>query len=60
VQGAAIVTDTDAAAIAEGWALDTGELVEPGPASTARDAVRAAYAALRDATLPRAVPSNRV
>jgi xylulokinase len=50
VQAAAVVTSVEPADVADRWKLGDGDVVEPGPASTAADDVRAAYAALRDAT----------
>jgi xylulokinase len=52
VQAAAVATGDEPADIADRWRLGAGDLVEPGPAATASDDVRAAYAALRDATAP--------
>jgi xylulokinase len=50
VQAAALVTGAEAADVADEWDLDEGDLVEPGPGVSAAADVRAAYAALRDAT----------
>jgi xylulokinase len=50
VQAAAVVSGTDPADVAAAWGLGTGDLVEPGPGAAAAADVRAAYAALRDAT----------
>jgi xylulokinase len=50
VQAAALVTGAEAADVADDWDLDEGDLVEPGPGISAAADVRAAYAALRDAT----------
>jgi xylulokinase len=52
VQAAAVLSGTPPGEIAEQWALDTGDVVEPGPAAEAASDVRAAYAELRDATAP--------
>ena len=49
VQAAAVAGRVDTADVAERWKLGDGELVEPGPGSTAAADVRAAYAAVRDA-----------
>ena len=40
----------EAADVADDWHLDEGDYVEPGPGHAAAADVRAAYAALRDAT----------
>jgi xylulokinase len=50
VQAAAVLTGTDPADVADAWDLRAGDLVEPGPGADAAAEVRAAYAALRDAT----------
>jgi xylulokinase len=50
VQAAAMASGAEPADVADNWNLDAGELVEPGPAAEAATDVRAAYAALRDAT----------
>jgi xylulokinase len=50
VQAAAVATDGKPADVAEAWKLGSGDVVEPGPGTTAAGDVRAAYAALRDAT----------
>lgn len=52
VQAAAVLTGAEAADVADQWRLGEGTVVEPGPGATAADDVRAAYAALRDATAP--------
>lgn len=52
IQAAAASTGTEPADVAEAWGLGTGTEVEPSPTSAAADDVRAAYAALRDATAP--------
>jgi xylulokinase len=50
LQAATVVSGAAAPEVAASWALGEGEVVEPGPAASATDDVRAAYAALRDAT----------
>ena len=50
VQAAALATGAEAADVADDWRLDEGDLVEPGPGAVTAADVRAAYAALRDAT----------
>jgi xylulokinase len=50
VQAAAVVSGTEPADVAAAWGLGAGDLVEPGPGAAAAADVRAAYAALRDAT----------
>jgi xylulokinase len=50
VQAAAMASGAEPADVADNWSLDAGELVEPGPAAGAAADVRAAYAAVRDAT----------
>jgi xylulokinase len=50
VQAAAVLTGTGPADVADAWDLRAGDLVEPGPGAEAAADVRAAYAALRDAT----------
>jgi xylulokinase len=50
VQAAAVATGREPADVAAAWKLGAGDLVEPGPGATAAGEVRAAYAALRDAT----------
>lgn len=50
VQAAAVATGDEPADIADRWNLGEGDLVEPGPGSSSAAEVRAAYAALRDAT----------
>ena len=52
VQAAAVFSGTDPIDVADRWRLGEGDTVEPGPAATASDDVRAAYATLRDATAP--------
>jgi xylulokinase len=52
VQSAAVLSGTPPGEIAQQWALDTGDVVEPGPAAESASDVRAAYAELRDATAP--------
>ena len=49
VQAAAVAAGCDTGDVAGRWKLGDGELVEPGPGSTAATDVRAAYAAVRDA-----------
>jgi xylulokinase len=49
VQAAAVATGAEPADVADRWSLGDGEEVEPGPGSAAAAAIRAAYAALRDA-----------
>jgi len=50
VQAAAVVTGAEPADVADRWNLGDGEVVEPGPGSAAAADVRAAYAAVRDAS----------
>jgi xylulokinase len=50
VQAAAVLTGVQPADVADRWQLGGGETVEPGPQASAAADVRAAYAALRDAT----------
>jgi xylulokinase len=50
VQAAAVATSAEPADVADRWKLGDGDLVEPGAGSSAAAEVRAAYAALRDAT----------
>jgi len=50
VQAAAVAAHSEPADIADAWKLGAGDLVEPGPGVAAAADVRAAYAALRDAT----------
>jgi xylulokinase len=50
VQAAAMASGAEPADVADNWSLDAGALVEPGPGARAAADVRAAYAALRDAT----------
>jgi xylulokinase len=50
VQAAAAATSSDPADVADAWELGSGNVVEPGPGTAAAGDVRAAYAALRDAT----------
>jgi xylulokinase len=50
VQAAAVATGDDPADIADRWRLGEGEVVEPGAGASAAADVRAAYAALRDAS----------
>ncbi len=50
VQAAAMASGAEPADVADNWSLDAGELVEPGPGAGSAADVRAAYAALRDAT----------
>jgi xylulokinase len=50
VQAAAVATSREPADVADAWKLGVGDLVEPGPGTTAAGEVRAAYAALREAT----------
>jgi xylulokinase len=52
VQAAAVATGAEVADIADRWRLGEGDEVEPGPGASAAADVRAAYAALRDATAP--------
>jgi xylulokinase len=52
VQAAAVATGADPNDVADRWKLGEGDVVEPGPASSASADVRAAYATLRDATAP--------
>ena len=52
VQAAAVATGAEPADIADRWELGAGDVVEPGPGATAAADVRAAYAAVRDATAP--------
>jgi xylulokinase len=51
VQAAALAGGAEPADVADNWNLDAGELVDPGPGARAAADVRAAYAALRDATV---------
>ncbi len=48
VQAAAVATGADPNDVADRWKLSDGDVVEPGPATSAADDVRAAYALLRD------------
>jgi xylulokinase len=48
VQAAAVLTGTEPTDVAHAWNLGAGEVVEPGPGTTAAADVRAAYVALRD------------
>jgi xylulokinase len=48
VQAAAVLTKTEPAEVADAWNLGAGDVIEPGPATTAAAAVRAGYAAVRD------------
>lgn len=50
VQAAAVACGSDATDVADRWGLRDGELVEPGAEAEAASGVRAAYAALRDAS----------
>jgi xylulokinase len=50
VQAAAVATGSEPADVADAWKLGAGDVVEPGPGTTAAGDVRAAYGALRDAT----------
>jgi xylulokinase len=50
VQAAALVTGAEAADVADDWHLDEGDFFEPGRGHAAAADVRAAYAALRDAS----------
>ena len=50
VQAAAVAAQSEPADIADAWKLGSGDLVEPGPDAAAAADVRAAYAALRDAS----------
>jgi hypothetical protein len=50
VQAAAVATGADPNEVADRWKLGEGDVVEPGSAASAAADVRAAYAALRDAT----------
>jgi hypothetical protein len=50
VQAAAVLTGSEPADVADRWGLGDGSTTEPGPAFDAAPEVRAAYAALRDAT----------
>jgi xylulokinase len=50
VQAVAVLTGADPADVADAWDLRAGEVVEPGAGAAAAAGVRAAYAALRDAT----------
>jgi xylulokinase len=52
VQAAAVATGADPNDVADRWKLGEGDVVEPGPTASAAADVRAAYAALRDATAP--------
>jgi xylulokinase len=51
VQAAAALTGAEAADIADRWQLHAGHVVKPGPGTNASADVRAAYAAVRDATV---------
>ena len=48
VQAATVVAGGEAAEVADRWRLGEGDVVEPGPGSSAAADVRGAYAALRD------------
>jgi xylulokinase len=50
VQAAAAATSSEPADVADAWKLGAGDVVEPGPGTTAAGDVRAAYAAVRDTT----------
>jgi xylulokinase len=50
VQAAAVAATSEPADVADAWKLGAGDVVEPGSGTTAAGDVRAAYAALRDAT----------
>jgi xylulokinase len=50
VQAAAVASGDEPVEIADRWKLGDGDVVEPGPGATAAADVRAAYAAVRDAT----------
>jgi xylulokinase len=50
VQAAAAATSSEPADVADAWKLSAGDVVEPGPGTTAAGDVRAAYAAVRDTT----------
>ncbi|HEX2562589.1 MAG TPA: FGGY-family carbohydrate kinase, partial [Acidimicrobiales bacterium] len=50
VQAAAAATSSEPTDVADAWMLGAGDFVEPGPGTTAAGDVRAAYAALREAT----------
>jgi xylulokinase len=50
VQAAAAATSSEPADVADAWTLGAGDVVEPGPGTTAAGDVRTAYGALRDAT----------
>ncbi len=52
VQAAAVATRADPADVADEWHLGDGEVVEPGPGADSAEAVRAAYAHVRDSTAP--------
>ena len=52
VQAAAVLSGAAPADVAEGWGLAAGDVVEPGEGAAAAAEVRAAYAALRDASGP--------
>jgi len=49
VQAAAVLHGVDPLDVAASWGLGAGEVLEPGPAASDADAVRAAYRARRDA-----------
>jgi xylulokinase len=51
-QAAAVLTGAEPADVADQWQLGAGAVEEPGAGEAATDDVRAAYAALRDATAP--------
>ncbi len=48
VQAAAVATGGEPAEVADRWKLGDGDLIDPGPGSTAAADIRAAYATLRD------------
>jgi xylulokinase len=50
VQAAAVATRSEPADVADTWKLGAGDVVEPSPGTTEVADVRAAYAALREAT----------
>jgi xylulokinase len=50
VQAAAVAAGSEPTDVADAWKLGTGDVVEPGRGTTASGDVRAAYAALREAT----------
>ena len=50
VQAAAVAGGDEPADVADRWRLGEGDVVEPGPGSSAAADVRGAYAALRDAS----------